>query len=160
MESKKKKRYKWTYLQNRNRLRNTTTIGKIDIGVKEEIKQWKEDVGISIPKGTADCWVRVYISDPTTLDGKKIYSRTKVDNFDENWTLDQEDGYYYYNKVVPYSEEEQILSMFKEIRMNEELAKQENASMKEGNYNVIIYGETVQDNGEKNAKEAFAKLKK
>lgn len=152
--------YATSYFSDKVQIHNVVEAGKIDIGVKEEIEQWKEDVGICIPAETADCWVRVYVSSPTSLDGKTIYEQEKVKDFDQNWTYNEADRYYYYNSKVLYSKEDQILNMFKEISMREEFDKDTaNESLKDGNFNVIIYAESVQDTGESSAKDAFAKLK-
>lgn len=152
------------------KIANKVQVGEVNVKVKEEIDRWKKDVGINIPKGTSNCWVRVYISDPTSLDGSKIYKRNQYEDksyyegkeFSECWKTYGDGYYYFYREIKKNEKEDQVLNLYKTIEMNSEFIQlqKKNEALKDGSYDLIIYAETVQSDGESSPPEAFAKLKK
>ena len=129
---------------------NKISIEEVKASIEEKVQGGaKTNVQISIPEDAAECWVRVCLTLPTTLMGKDIYKVKKADGFYERWT---QDGEYYYSTRLLEPGKKYLL--FDSISANSAV----NLTQLPDNYDVILYAEAVQYNGEENGIEAFNKF--
>lgn len=137
-------------------INNEVTVGSTDVIIKEKLtEKGKEDVKVCLPSNTSDSWIRVFVSLPTTLTGQAIYQAEAVAGFNEDWTYNELDGYFYSASKLSAGEDPLEIPLYARISMNAGLAIEDLPN----NYDIILYAEAVQDHGEANGIDAFNKLK-
>lgn len=133
-----------------NHITNTVTAGYNEIHISEVFGEYSAFEGgkdyekrVSVKNdGTVPCYVRVFaeLEDPGTAEVISIDFNT------DDWTEKQDDGFYYYRKVLQVSEETEPL--FTTLAVDEDVSE----------FAMICYSESVQAEGVSDIREAFERF--
>ncbi len=157
------------YYTHNDSVTNSMIMGDLEIETKESFDGIsKTDVGVTIAKNSAKCYVRLFVGIPGIKNpnglGTDMFDVVLAPNADELWEYCDADGYFYLNTIVENNNKDQDYILYKSIKpkesMNDEIIKKD--------IKVIVYAETLQvtdanknavSNEMDKAKEAFTKLK-
>lgn len=138
------------FLASEDSASNVFTVGYNESHIEERFGSYGEfNAGESYEKkvtvkndGSVPCYVRMFaeIEDPDMADS------VTIDFNDDDWTEKQQDGFYYYKKVLRMSDFTSPL--FTDIKAEADMS----------DFRMICYSETVQAEGSDNAMDAFAAL--
>lgn len=132
----------------RHSLDNDFTVGENISSIEEKFDEYdafkagetyEKNVAVR-NEGSVDCYVRVFaeVEDPI------VSESLKIDFNDREWTEKQNDGYYYYRKVLRSGE------------VTEPLFTQITAAKDIDSFRMICYSETVQSEGSSDVISAFS----
>ena len=127
----------------RHSLDNDFTVGENISSIEEKFDEYdafKAGETYEKNEGSVDCYVRVFaeVEDPI------VSESLKIDFNDREWTEKQNDGYYYYRKVLRSGE------------VTEPLFTQITAAKDIDSFRMICYSETVQSEGSSDVISAFS----
>ncbi len=134
----------YAYLITQSSVTNELTVGEVRVAVEEEFdKPAKLEPGISFKKapyavntGNLPCFVRMR-ADFTTV---KAASFAEMTDFSNDWEKDNNDGYYYYKKILLPGAETTKLFQNVEIKGTAEGVTEDMLE----DFDIAIYAEAVQ----------------
>ena len=130
-----------------NKLIIGQNINQINTEVSE-VRSYQSDTSYSDETSvknvaSVDCYIRVFVA----IDSTMVSINFEYDS--ENWTYNQDDGYYYYKHSIKPNES--TTPLFDEILIEDIETKE--------TFEVLIYSESVQSYSFASSEEAFSKLK-
>lgn len=141
----------YSYLSDQTQKNNKMSIGENTIIPEEPFEPGDMEPGSIFVKkpslkntGIVDCYVRMMVE----CSRGDMESLIQMDWNTEDWTEKQEDGYYYYKKLL--APEEVSTPIFTQVSISEEVSE---SSLKD--FDIIVYGESIQSGGINNYKEAW-----
>ena len=142
----------YAYFTDMETLHNKITVGHNEIKVVEDYEPPKELIpGTCFKKkvtvkntGTVPCYVRVF-AEVTNSD---IAQFLNIEFNTEKWTEKKSDGYYYYKEILPVGET--TVPLFETV-----CVKSGADASKLKDFDILIYGESMQSEGYKDIEDAF-----
>ncbi len=132
---------------------NTIQMGKINVEIHEIVEGgMKKEVGATVKKETAPCWVRIFVGIPVGMQGQYLVETQPEASELTNNSLWIKDGdYYYYSKQLGGNGTEETVVLFDQIMAKDSL----NPDVVPTDLDIIVYAEAVQASYGSTAVDAF-----